>query len=249
MWRFPWHNEKNKTKFWVVNICILSSTNVRYKNLFDNNPWSNFMSDLYMIPGGLPPARWCFSVWPVQSYLLNVLQEGDQVTCWWQQTRVHVTPDWLQGFSEEPALNHCTNATYICFHHLKETKGTNGVGEERKTDRQRDRWLKEEKKSKGKRVMEVGSEQTSKVRRGRFWLSVIGLQHMDSGDAEWKYKSNSNTSLLEIHMGKIKTGQWRVSLIGLPIKTLSSVDGGGYVRDRSMMCPCSGHHLSPQCMT
>lgn len=72
---------------------------------------------------------------------------------------------------------------------------------------------------------------------------------MDSGGAEWKYTSNSNMCLLEIHLGKIKAGQWRVSLIGLPIKTLSSVDRGGYVCDRSMMRPCSGHHLSLQCMT
>lgn len=72
---------------------------------------------------------------------------------------------------------------------------------------------------------------------------------MDSGGAEWKYTSNSNMCLLEIHLGKIKAGQWRVSLIGLPIKTLSSVDRGGYVCDRSMMRPCSGQHLSLQCMT
>lgn len=62
-------------------------------------------------------------------------------------------------------------------------------------------------KSKGKRVMELASEQTSKVPRGRFRLSVIGRQHMDLGGAEWKYMSISNMSLLEIHLCKIKAGQ------------------------------------------
>lgn len=91
-----------------------------------------------------------FSVWPVQPYLLNVLQEGDQVTCWWQQTRVHVTPDRVQGFSEEAALNHRTNVTDVCFHHLKGTKSTNGVGEERKTTiRGTDGW-KGRKKARAK---------------------------------------------------------------------------------------------------
>lgn len=72
---------------------------------------------------------------------------------------------------------------------------------------------------------------------------------MDSGSAEWKYTGTSNNDLMEIHLGKVKTGQWRVSLIGLPIKTLRSADRGGYICDRRMMRPCSGCHLSLKCMT
>lgn len=51
--------------------------------------------------------------------------------------------------------------------------------------------------------MELANEQTSKVPWGRFWLSVIGLQHTE-GSAEWKYTIISNMSLLEIYLGKIK---------------------------------------------
>lgn len=72
---------------------------------------------------------------------------------------------------------------------------------------------------------------------------------MDSGSAEWKYTSTSNNDPMEIHLGKVKTGQWRVSLIGLPIKTLRSADRGGHICDRRMMRPCSGRHLSLKCMT
>lgn len=72
---------------------------------------------------------------------------------------------------------------------------------------------------------------------------------MDSRSAEWKYTSTSNNDLMEIHLGKVKTGQRRVSLIGLPIKTLRSADRGGYICDRRMMRPCSGRHLSLKCMT
>lgn len=72
--------------------------------------------------------------------------------------------------------------------------------------------------------MEIGSEWALKVLGGHFWLSVMGKWHMDSESTEWK---NMSTSISNIHLGKVWTGQWRVLLIGLPIKTLRSADSGG----------------------
>lgn len=101
------------------------------------------------------------------------------------------------------------------------------VQRRRKYGTQRDGWQGRKKKSEGRRVIEGRTEWASKVPGGQFWLSLIGKKHTDSEGIEWKYMRTTNSNLTDIHLGKVWTGQCRVLLIGLPIKTLRSADSGG----------------------
>lgn len=82
-------------------------------------------------------------------------------------------------------------------------------------------------RNEGRRVMEIGSEWASKVPGVISDCQLLANSIWSTESTERKYMSTYNSNLMEIHLGKVWTGQWRVMLIGLPIKTFRSADSGG----------------------
>lgn len=81
--------------------------------------------------------------------------------------------------------------------------------------------------NEGRRVMEIGTEWASKVPVVISDCQLLANSIWSTERTEWKYTGTHNSNLMGIHLGKVWTRQWRVMLIGLPIKTLRSADSGG----------------------
>lgn len=47
----------------------------------------------------------------------------------------------------------------------------------------------------------------------------------DTESTKWRYKCTYNSNLMGTHLGKGNAGEWKVQLIGLPIKTPGAADG------------------------